>query len=83
MSESLSPSWPPASKDDRKARVLLALLHVYAIWGRATVREVSIAAGVSLSRTHDLLDVLREEGCCTWDHGCMGTLRPLVAEVVR
>lgn len=64
---------PPA-----QARVLAALLRVHALGGRATVREVALSAGVSLSTCHAHLLGLRRRGLCAWEPGQQGTLRPLV-----
>lgn len=58
---------------------LIGLVVVYAMNGRATVREVAMASGRSSPATvHGHLRQLRRAGLCTWEDGATGTLRPLV-----
>jgi hypothetical protein len=68
--------------DEPTTRVLLALLHLHALNGRATVREVASGAGLCLPVAHKRLQWLRRDGLIAWDEGSQGTLRPLVSEVV-
>ncbi len=70
------------SAGDGQTRVLLALLHIDATYGRVTMRQVADGAGLSLTTTKRHLDALRAEGMVTWDLGTNGTLRP-TCEVVR
>lgn len=67
--------------DDRRTRVLIALLAVYAEDGRATVRSVALEANRSISGTYNDLVELRHAGLVWWDEECAGTLRPLVGAV--
>jgi hypothetical protein len=64
-----------------EARVLAALLHVYARDGRATVRTVARAAGRSVGPTHKYLARLADRGLVAGiGDGVVrtGALRPLV-----
>lgn len=68
---------PPA-----ETRTLLALLDVYRRDGRATVRSVAAAAGLSsISTIHGNLAALADRGLVASERARSGTLRPLV-EVV-
>lgn len=82
MSEALNPTYAPNHRGDGRARVLLAVVHLHALNGRTTVREVAAGAGLSLGSTHVHLNALRVEGLVAWEDRTAGTLRPLV-EVVR
>ena len=68
------------SSDDIK--VLLSLLRVYGVEGRATVRQVSELADRSVACTHKSLKLLRRHGMVTWEDNKSGTLRPEM-EVVK
>lgn len=70
------------SAGDGETRVLLALLHLWERDGRATMRGVAAAAGLSLTVTKHHLDKLRNEDLVTWEPHTGGTLRPL-CEVAR
>lgn len=71
----------PVAIRDSQIRVLIALLNVYSLDGRATVRAVARAAGRNISTTHHHLSFLRAQGFVTWTPGESGTLRPLVRRV--
>jgi hypothetical protein len=62
-------------------RTLLALVEVYEADGRATVRDVAVAAERSIQATHAQLRVLRAADFVTWEDGRAGTLRPLLRRV--
>lgn len=62
--------------------VLVALIRVHAANGRATIREVTDAAGLgSTGHTHHVLRRLRDADLVAWENGRAGTLRPLVQEI--
>lgn len=66
-----------------ETRVLLATVAVHARDGRATMRGVARAAGLStVSTAYYHLCALRNLGYVTWDSGVSGSLRPLVAPVI-
>lgn len=58
-------------------RVLAAVRDVYARDGRATLRSVAAAAGLSLRPTHTHIRALRDAGLVAFEDGSAGTLRPL------
>lgn len=70
----LNPDAVPAAA----TRVLLALIAVHEARGRATVREVALVAGRSISVTHYQLEFLRFLGLVDWVDGRTGTLHPLL-----
>lgn len=76
---------PTPAVSSAEARVLIALIRVHRAHGRATTREVALAAGRSISTTYTTLQRLRAEDLCTWDEGpggaIDGSLRPLVEAV--
>lgn len=55
----------------------VALHRLYALTGRATVREVAMAAGLPFTSTWEALCDLRDAGLVSWEPGKAGTLRPL------
>jgi len=62
----------------------LAVLTVYAVDGRCTVRSVMDELGLrSTSSAHRRLNRLRSAGLVAWDQGRTGTLRPLYGLVPR
>jgi len=63
----------------QQARVLVALVRVYARDGRATVARVAQEAGRSTSATHYWLLDLEDRGLVA--HEFPGTLRPLLVAV--
>ncbi len=69
---------PPGAMPAARARVLIALLRVYARDGRATVGVVALEAGVVQSYAHRLLRELHDEGAVCYQPSTRGTLRPLV-----
>lgn len=55
-----------------------ALLIVHARDGRATVRSVAAARGVTVGPIYEQLSRLRDLGLVAWEDGVGGSLRPAV-----
>lgn len=73
----------PATVPPAATRVFCALAYVHARDGRATIRDVMDAAGLtSTSTCWRHLQTLRDEGLVTWDETRRGTLRPTVRAMV-
>lgn len=72
---------PAEALHPNEAAVLTALVRVHAVYGRATVRDVAAASGVSVSTAHKWLVRLSASGAVAWDRERAGTLRPLVGLV--
>lgn len=65
-----------------RANVLLAIVHLYALHGRVTIREICALTGLrSTSTVHAHLWSLRNEGLIVWEPETQGTLRPAVTSV--
>lgn len=69
------------SMSSNRTKVLLTLVRLHEMNGRATMREVADGAGLTLKATYSHLKALRDEAYCDWEDGTFGTLRPLVSEV--
>jgi Mn-dependent DtxR family transcriptional regulator len=81
VSESLSPTWPPAAVDPGQTRVLVEVIRLHEESGYVTVRAVAAACGISTMGAHHRLRRLRDAGLVGWEDGRIGTLRPLVRRV--
>ncbi len=67
--------------DFRTTGVLRALILLHERDGRATVRDISRATGLTLSATYHRLRKLRRLGLVDWTDNRSATLRPLVRRV--
>jgi hypothetical protein len=68
---------PTQAIGGRLTRTLLALIDVHRRDGRALLRTVAERSGLSRWQTYEALGRLRDLGLVGWEHGTLGTLRPL------